>query len=80
VQTFETLIRHEYQSGVRPAPRDAHPKGHGCVKGSFTVRDGLQQLRQNLTIEHYEAGHMAYIDAASLAKLKADLDRWHDGT
>jgi carboxypeptidase C (cathepsin A) len=37
------------------------------------------QLRENLTIEHYEAGHMAYIDAASLAKLKADLDRWYDG-
>jgi carboxypeptidase C (cathepsin A) len=37
------------------------------------------QLRDNLTIERYEAGHMAYIDEASLAKLKADLDRWYDG-
>lgn len=36
------------------------------------------QLRQNLTIERYEAGHMAYIDEASLAKLKVDLDRWYD--
>jgi carboxypeptidase C (cathepsin A) len=36
-------------------------------------------LRRNLTIKHYEAGHMPYIDAASLAKLKADLARWYDG-
>jgi carboxypeptidase C (cathepsin A) len=36
-------------------------------------------LRRNLTIEHYEAGHMAYVDPASLAKLKSDLDRWYDG-
>ncbi len=34
-------------------------------------------LRRNLTIAHYEAGHMAYIDANSLAKLKADLTRWY---
>ncbi len=35
-------------------------------------------LRRNLTIEHYESGHMIYFDPASLAKLKADLDRWYD--
>ena len=34
-------------------------------------------LRRNLTIEHYEAGHMPYIDTAALAKLKADLTRWY---
>jgi carboxypeptidase C (cathepsin A) len=36
-------------------------------------------LRRNVTIERYESGHMIYIDPASLAKLKADLDRWYDG-
>ena len=36
-------------------------------------------LRGNLTIERYESGHMIYIDPTSLAKLKADLDRWYDG-
>ena len=41
IETFTGLIRHEYQSGVRPAPRDAHPKAQGCVRGSFTVRSGL---------------------------------------
>ncbi len=35
-------------------------------------------LRQNLTIEKFQAGHMAYIDEASLAQLKTDLDRWYD--
>ena len=34
-------------------------------------------LRRNLTIERYEAGHMPYIDIAVLAKLKADLTRWY---
>ncbi len=35
-------------------------------------------LRRNVTIGHYEAGHMMYIDPASLTKLKAELDRWYD--
>lgn len=35
-------------------------------------------VRRNLTIAHYEAGHMAYIDATALAKLKADLTRWYE--
>ncbi|HEX4012831.1 MAG TPA: hypothetical protein VHX17_02945 [Candidatus Cybelea sp.] len=34
-------------------------------------------LRSNLTIAHYEAGHMAYIDATALATLKSDLTRWY---
>jgi hypothetical protein len=42
------------------------------------ANDLSPRLRKNLTIEHYDAGRMAYIDAASLAKLKADLDRWYD--
>jgi carboxypeptidase C (cathepsin A) len=35
-------------------------------------------LRRNLTIEHYESGHMIYVDPASLARLKNDLDHWYD--
>lgn len=34
-------------------------------------------LQKNLTIERYQAGHMMYTDPTSLAKLKADLDRWY---
>ena len=30
-------------------------------------------LRDNITIEEYEAGHMMYVHPASLAKLKADV-------
>ncbi|MGH7738384.1 MAG: S10 family peptidase [Candidatus Tyrphobacter sp.] len=35
-------------------------------------------LRRNLTIEHYESGHMVYFDPASLAQIKKDLDRWYE--
>ena len=35
------------------------------------------ELRRNLTIEHYQAGHMPYIDPVSLEKLKNDLARWY---
>ena len=41
VQTFEKLVRTEYAHGVRPAPRDAHPKGQGCVRATFSVRADL---------------------------------------
>jgi carboxypeptidase C (cathepsin A) len=34
-------------------------------------------LRRNLSIERYEAGHMPYIDNAALARLKNDLTRWY---
>ncbi len=36
------------------------------------------ELRSNLTIGQYEAGHMMYVDPVSLARLKAGLDRWYD--
>jgi carboxypeptidase C (cathepsin A) len=39
-----------------------------------------ENLRQNITITHYEAGHMMYIHDPSLARLKADLDRFLDQT
>ncbi len=37
-------------------------------------------LRRNLTIAHFEAGHMAYTDPTALAKLKSDLTRWYLAT
>ena len=36
-------------------------------------------LRDNVTIEEYEAGHMMYLHEASLAKLKADVTRFITG-
>jgi catalase len=46
VQTFEKLVLYEYAHGMRPAPRDAHPKAQGCVRASFSVREGLpEELR-----------------------------------
>ena len=41
VATFGAVVRAQYAHGVRPAPRDAHPKGQGCVSGRFTVVSGL---------------------------------------
>ena len=30
-------------------------------------------IRQNLTVEHYQAGHMMYVHPPSMAKFKEDL-------
>lgn len=37
VSTIEGAVNGAYAMGVRPAMRDAHAKGHGCVKATFTV-------------------------------------------
>ncbi len=34
-------VRDAFQSGQRPAQRDAHPKQHGCVRARFTVPASL---------------------------------------
>jgi carboxypeptidase C (cathepsin A) len=31
------------------------------------------EIRQNLTVEHYEAGHMMYVHPPSMAKFKETL-------
>ncbi len=42
---------------------------------------GLEpQLRKNLHIAYYEAGHMMYNHPASLKKLKQDLNRFYEKT
>jgi carboxypeptidase C (cathepsin A) len=35
-------------------------------------------LQQNITYGFYQAGHMIYLDPASLAQYKSDLARWYD--
>ena len=35
-------------------------------------------LQQNISYHYYPAGHMVYLDDASLAQFKADLSRWYD--
>ena len=37
-----------------------------------------ESLRQNISLAHYEAGHMMYIHDPSLARLKSDLDNFLD--
>jgi len=37
VSTIEGAVNGAYALGVRPAMRDAHAKGHGCVKARFTA-------------------------------------------
>ncbi len=40
VTDFEEITRKQYAAGVRPAPRGAHPKGQGCVKGRVQILGG----------------------------------------
>jgi hypothetical protein len=47
VQLIESKVRAAAKTG--PAMRDAHPKGHGCVKASFRILDNLPpELRVGL--------------------------------
>jgi hypothetical protein len=41
IQTIENGVHTAYVLGLRPAKRDAHAKGHGCVRGEFTVSANL---------------------------------------
>jgi catalase len=43
VKTVEGAVNGAYAIGVRPAMRDAHAKGHGCVRGDFTVKPNLSK-------------------------------------
>jgi len=49
VKIIEASVNQAYQSGTRPAMRDAHAKGHGCVKATFSVDPNLPAaLRQGV--------------------------------
>lgn len=41
VATIEGAVNGAYALGVRPAMRDAHAKGHGCVKAEFSVEPDI---------------------------------------
>jgi hypothetical protein len=41
VETIAGAVSGAYAVGVRPSMRDAHAKGHGCVKAQFTVASDL---------------------------------------
>jgi hypothetical protein len=43
VRTVEGAVNGAYAIGVRPAMRDAHAKGHGCVRADFAVRSSLPE-------------------------------------
>ncbi|MEO8668371.1 MAG: catalase family protein [Bauldia sp.] len=52
VKLLETAVGGAYAMGVRPAMRDAHAKGHGCVKGYFAVAPDLPEpLRKGVFAE-----------------------------
>jgi catalase len=49
VKTIEGSVSGAYAAGGRPALRDAHAKGHGCVRGEFTVNaDVPEPLRRGV--------------------------------
>ncbi len=39
--TISKFVNRRYSEGRRPGMRDAHAKGHGCVKASFSVDNNL---------------------------------------
>jgi len=39
--SFHAMVEHEYAAGVRPAPRDAHAKGQGCVRATVKIDPSL---------------------------------------
>jgi hypothetical protein len=41
-QTIVDTVNADYASGQRPSHRDAHAKGHGCVRASFQVVPNLR--------------------------------------
>jgi carboxypeptidase C (cathepsin A) len=45
---------------------------------TFSQFDFNQEIRQRVKIEKYEAGHMMYIQQASLAKMKTDIAAFFD--
>jgi catalase len=52
VKLLESAVGGAYAMGVRPAMRDAHAKGHGCVKGYFAVSPDLpENLRKGVFAE-----------------------------
>ena len=46
VRTIESAVNGAYAIGVRPAMRDAHAKGHGCVRAQFTVQPNIPEPLQ----------------------------------
>jgi catalase len=47
--TIQEAVKAAYAAGQRPALRDAHAKGHGCVKATFSVVAKLPEpLRQGV--------------------------------
>jgi hypothetical protein len=52
IKLLESAVGGAYAIGVRPAMRDAHAKGHGCVKGYFAVSPDLPEpLRKGVLAE-----------------------------
>ncbi len=51
-----------------------------AVEYTFAHMDLTPQAHKNITRDHFNAGHMVYIDNASMDKLKRDLDRLYDET
>ena len=46
----------------------------------WTISSCLQNLRSNISLEYYDAGHMMYLRDDSLAKLKDNIATFLDKT
>ena len=53
---------------------------HFAVGYTFNHMDLTAAAHKNITRDHFNAGHMVYIDNASMQKLKLDIDRLYGET
>lgn len=64
VKLFSGMTERKYPPGVRPMRRDAHTKGHGCVKAEFTVLPDLPD-RARVGLFKQPATYQAWIRYSS---------------
>lgn len=53
---------------------------YGATEYVIAHMDLPAAVRENLVLKHYEAGHMMYVHPESMARFKADLDAFIDGS
>jgi hypothetical protein len=74
-ETLSEKVRRDYPPGTR-ALRDAHPKGHGTVKGEFIVEDNLpEKCRYGVFREPRTFPVWIRFSAAALVRVEPDTQR-----
>ncbi len=75
--SFHAIVEAEFAAGVRPAPRDAHAKGQGCVKAIVRIASDLPAELQHGVFAKVQTFH-AWIRMSNGAPVR-QADRVPDG-